>query len=47
MNEIKYHLILFITPEEKWKLKGLAVRSRKSVKVLMQETVRKLIKEGK
>ena len=45
MNEIKYHLILFITPEEKWKLKELAVRRRMSIKTLMQETIKKIIKE--
>ena len=45
MNDLKYHLILSITPEEKWRLKELAARLKMSVKELMQETIRKLIKE--
>lgn len=45
MNEVKYHLILFITPEEKWKLKELASKRKVTVKELMQKIIRELIKE--
>lgn len=47
MNEVKYHLILFITAEEKWRLKALAVKKRTTVKELMQETIRKILEEEK
>lgn len=46
MNEIKYHLIVLITPEQKWRLKELAARRKKTVRELVRETILELLKEG-